>query len=157
MDQLLTMDSPTDIISNLCSIEIQPEKEFQHLSSLDGSKAAGIDAISPEVLKQCASSITPVVFHVLNLCISSCTLPNEWRTHLIVPIHKSGRKTDIKNYCPISLLCILSKLLERLIYDKIIDNLFHQCNLVSFEEDRHCNKCYFLSTLQLKLMNYLLP
>jgi len=85
--------------------------------------AAGIDAISPEVLKQCAVPITPVVFHVLNLCISSCTLPNEWRTHLIVPIHKSGPKPDIKNYRPISLLCILSKLLERLIYDDKVINL----------------------------------
>ena len=114
MDQPLTMDSQTDL-PNLCSVDIQPEEAFEHLSSLDGSKGAGIDAISPEVLKQCAGPITPVVFHVLNLCISSCTLSNEWRTHLIIPIHRSRPKTDIKNYRPISLLCILSKLLERLI------------------------------------------
>ena len=76
MDQPLSMNSPTDI-PNLCSIDIQPEEVFEHLSSLDGGKAAGIDAISPEVLKQCAGPITRVVSHVLNLCISSCTLPNE--------------------------------------------------------------------------------
>ena len=66
MDQPPIMDSQTDI-PNLYSIDIQPEEVFEHLSSLDGSKAAEIDAISPEVLKQCTGPITPVVFHVLNL------------------------------------------------------------------------------------------
>ena len=54
MDQLLTVDNPTDL-PNLCSINIQPKEVFKHFSSLDASKVAGIDAISPQVLKQCAS------------------------------------------------------------------------------------------------------
>jgi len=77
------MQAVTLLMPNLCSIDIQPKEVFEHLRrlySLEGSKAAGIDAISPEILKQCAGSITPVVFHVLNLCISSCTFPIEWRT-----------------------------------------------------------------------------
>ena len=45
-DQPLTVDNPTDL-PNLCSIDIQPEEVFKHLSSLDPSKVAGIDAISP--------------------------------------------------------------------------------------------------------------
>ena len=36
---------------------------------------------------------------------------------------KSGDKTTVKNYCPISLLCIVSKVLEGLIYDKIINTV----------------------------------
>ena len=44
----------------------------------------------------------------------------DWRLHVITPIHKSGDKSSVKNYRPISLLCIISKVLEKIIYDKII-------------------------------------
>lgn len=64
-----------------------------------------------------------IVYHLLNLCISSHSLPVEWQIHLIVPVDKSGPKTDIKNYHPISLLCILSKIMEKLIHDKIVNTV----------------------------------
>ena len=88
--------------------------------------------MSPEVLKQCAGPITPIVHHLINLSITSCSLPSEWETHLIVPIHKSGPKTDIKNYCPISLLCILSKILEILVYNKIVDKVIKLVSPLQF-------------------------
>ena len=116
----------------MSSIDIQPEEVFECLSSLDASKAAGIDAMSPEVLKQCAGPITPIVHHLINLSITSCSLPSEWQTHLIVPIHKSGPKTDIKNYRQISLLCILSKFLERLVYNKIVDKVIKLVSPLQF-------------------------
>ena len=53
--------------------------------------------------------------------INSGTIPSEWKIHKVIPVHKSGDKTSVTNYCPISLPCIMSKVLERLIYDKIID------------------------------------
>ena len=40
--------------------------------------------------------------------------------HLITPIHKSGDKTTVKLYQPISLHCVVSKAFERIVYDKII-------------------------------------
>ena len=47
-------------------------------------------------------------------------------------MHKSGDKTLVTNYCPISLLCIISKVLERLIYDKIIDLVACSLTLLQF-------------------------
>ena len=122
VNQPVTFDSPTDI-PLISSISILPEEVYHCLSSLDAKKAAGIDGLCPRVLKQCAGSITPLVYHLFDLCISSHSLPGEWQIHLIVPVYKSGSKTDIKNYRPISLLCILSKILEKLIHDKIIDSV----------------------------------
>ena len=49
------------------------------------------------------------------------SLPLEWLTHLISPIHKAGDKSVISNYRPISLLCSVSKVLEKLVYNKTID------------------------------------
>ena len=45
----------------------------------------------------------------------------EWCTHLIKPIFKSGDRNSVKNYRPISLLCVTSKVLERIVYNHIID------------------------------------
>lgn len=59
----------------------------------------------------------------------SC-LPNEWKVHRIMPVYKSGNHQNVENYCPMSLLCILSKVLESIIYNKIIffirSSLSHQ-------------------------------
>ena len=51
------------------------------------------------------------------------SVPSEWKVHKITSVYKSasGDKTSVTNYRPISLLCIMSKVLERLIYDKIIN------------------------------------
>ena len=44
-------------------------------------------------------------------------LPREWKAHLITLIYKCGDKAKIRNYWPISLLCILSKVVKKLIYN----------------------------------------
>uniref|UniRef100_A0A1X7UFN3 Reverse transcriptase domain-containing protein n=1 Tax=Amphimedon queenslandica TaxID=400682 RepID=A0A1X7UFN3_AMPQE len=48
------------------------------------------------------------------------TIPSEWKVHRITPVYKSGDKSLVTNYRPISLLCIASKVLERLIYDQLL-------------------------------------
>jgi len=61
--------------------------------------------------------------HLFTTSISCGAIPSEWKLHKIIAVHKSGDKTSVKNYRPISLLCIVSKVLERLIYDKIISSV----------------------------------
>ena len=50
-----------------------------------------------------------------------CTVPLDWRSHMITLIHKAGDRTLVSNYRPISLLCCISKVLERIIYNHLID------------------------------------
>ena len=57
------------------------------------------------------------------LSITTCQLPEEWRIHLVSPIFKSDERNDVRNYRPISLLCLLSKVLERLVYNNIINSI----------------------------------
>ena len=102
---------------------IEPSDTFNALASLDPSKAMGSDKISPKVLKYCATALYEPVTHLFQLSIDQGYLPLEWKLHLITPIFKSGNRSLIKNYRPISLLCIISKVLERLIFDNIIEFL----------------------------------
>ena len=81
------------------------------LTNLDPSKARGIDGIGPRLLSTCALALYPVIHSIFNICLWYCQIPYEWKLHCIVPIFKSGDKSSIKNYRPISLLCYISKVL----------------------------------------------
>ena len=103
----------------LSSIEVSPSDVYQALGSLDPSKSTGIDGIGPRVLKFCSAALVEPVHHLFSVSLSTGSLPEEWRTHIITPVFTSGSKSDITNYRPISLLCVISKVLEKIIYDKI--------------------------------------
>ncbi len=83
------------------------------------SKPQFPDCIGPRILKTCSLALYPVVHHLCKMSLASCKLPKEWKLHCIIPIFKSGDKSLISNYRPISLLCSISKVLERIVYDKV--------------------------------------
>ena len=102
------MDMPSTTLSDICISELDV---FRVLSSLDVTKAKGCDGISPKLLKNCALSLYQPLHHLFSLSLSQKYLPLEWRTHLIKPIFESGDKSSIRNYRPISLLSVVSKVL----------------------------------------------
>ena len=78
--------------------------------NIDMTKSNSPDGISARMLKATVGSITPAVTKLFNMSIKSGKLPNEWKLALVTPIPKSDNKSDPANYCPISLLSILSQL-----------------------------------------------
>ena len=50
-------------------------------------------------------------------------IPAQWKIHKIIPIFKFGDPSLVNNYRPISLLSNTSKVLERLVFDKIISHV----------------------------------
>ena len=112
--------TPDDL---LCS-----EDEVAYLiKSLDVSKASGPDGISALMLKSVADAIVPSLTRLFNISISMGRFPECWKVSSVVPIPKSTNHSDATNYRPISLLPIVSKLLERHFYHIISDHLsnFH--------------------------------
>ena len=61
--------------------------------------------------------ITEPVLEIFKTSIRHYLLPKEWK---ICPVYKSGNKSDVANYRPISLLRILSMTLEKIVYQKIL-------------------------------------
>ena len=108
---------PTHVLQD---IETSHVEVFTILSSLDITKSAGLDDINPKILNFCALSLLQPVCHLFSVSISTSKHPIQWRSHCIIPIHKSGDKSLICNYHPISLLCVLSRVLEKVIYNRII-------------------------------------
>lgn len=73
------------------------------------TKSMGYNGIGPSLLKFCALPLHKPLHHLFPLSLSQHYLPQDWRVHLIKPIHKSGNKTSIENYSPVSLLSSISK------------------------------------------------
>ena len=113
----------TSVKQHLVSINISEEDVLEALNSLDPDKSSGIDTIGPRVLKNCAFSLYGPLHHLFVTSLCKHTIPSEWRIHVITPVHKSGDKSLVNNYRPISLLSNTSKILEQLIYNKIIHHI----------------------------------
>ena len=110
-------DSTVDL---LCSTD-----EIIHLiQGLDVTKANGPDGISARMLKATASSIAPSLTKLFNLSISRGHFPTPWKGARVVPIPKSSSaKCSPSGYRPISLLSVLSKLLEKHFFSLITEHL----------------------------------
>jgi len=93
------------------------------LLKLDTTKAMGPDGIPSVVLQKCATVLYQPLCYLFNLTLQFSYLPREWRIHKIVPIFKSGDPTSVRNYRPISLLRNTSKVLEHIIYNKIVNHV----------------------------------
>ena len=115
-------------ISEDIHFEIPPVSEefiLKQLSSLDDSKAVGLDGISPKLLRMGAPALAAPLTRLLNLSISTGIFPEEWKTAKVVPIHKKGSLQDTGNFRPVSILSTLSKLLERHVHIAFYDFLKH--------------------------------
>ena len=88
--------------------------------------------INPALLKHCAESLTTPIHHLFTLSLRSQSLPQDWRTHCIVPVFKSGDHSSVTNYRPISLLCTISKVLEKVIYQHLFDFLYNRLSAHQF-------------------------
>ena len=89
----------------LHNISITPKMVKKVIMDLDSSKASGPDCIPVVVLKNCVSSVVPVFKDV-------------------------GERSTAKNYCPVSLLSVVSKVFEKLVNNRIVDHL-EKCGLFS--------------------------
>ncbi|KAJ8031032.1 hypothetical protein HOLleu_27625 [Holothuria leucospilota] len=87
------------------------------------TKATGVDDISCKILKIAKSIIVPSLTEIINLSIRTKSVPNLWKQAKVTPIFKSGDRNDVSNYRPISVLPILSKVLERAVFDSFYSYL----------------------------------
>ena len=108
--------------SLLSDIQLIVPEVLQNLLSLDVSKSAGPDGIPACLLRECAVQIAPSLTDLYNLSLSSGKIPTEWKTANVTPVFKKDSKNSVSNYRPISLLPIVSKVLEKCILKKVFNH-----------------------------------
>jgi len=92
--------------------------------SLKGKPTAGDDDIPENLVKKRMQLIKGPLAHIYNLSLNSGVFPDTWKTAKVKPLHKKGDKYDMRNYRPISIISDFAKLLERLMYKRIISFLY---------------------------------
>ena len=103
------------------------------INDLDISKSSGSDGISAQMLKSTALNIAPSLTKLFNILISNGRFPSLWKNANVVPIPKpTTDKSSPSGYRPVSLLPIISKLLERHIYSVLSDHLAESQPLSTF-------------------------
>ena len=114
----------------LNDFDISVEKVKKMLKNLHTGKASGPDGINPLFLANTAESLAIPITILFRKTLSNGKIPDEWKLANVSPIFKKGKKSSPNNYRPVSLTCILCKLMEKLIREKIVDHL-EANNLIS--------------------------
>ncbi|CAB3990931.1 Hypothetical predicted protein [Paramuricea clavata] len=126
-DNLDERSSPPST-SGQSDLQLTIEEVARTLLTLDTTKATGPDGIPSRLLKETAWQIAPSLTQIFNKSLSCGEIPDEWKLANIVPVHKKGEKSQVENYRPISLLSIISKVLERCVLRNIRDHLLQLIN-----------------------------
>ena len=84
--------------------------------------------------KKVTGAVSPILSALFNSSINESIFPSLFKTATVTPVHKTGSYNDVKMYRPISILPTLSKVFERLIYNRL---------LLFFNENNTLNKHQF--------------
>ena len=115
----------------LHNISVTPKMVRKVVMNLDLSKASGPDCIPVVVLQNCEPELSYIFAELFNKCLKESCFPNCWKVSLVVPVFKNvGERSLAKNYCPLSLLSVVSKIFEKLVNNRIVDHL-EKCGLFS--------------------------
>ena len=104
--------------------------EFREaFQSIKRNKACGFDEISPNVVKSSYEELVIPLFHICKLSLQSGCFPNQMKIAKVKPLFKTGEHEILSNYRPISILPTFSKLLERIMYNRVYKHVT-QTNLL---------------------------
>ena len=90
------------------------------ISNLRTGKAVGPFSIPIDILKIIKCVVSKPLEILINASFSTGIVPHDLKLANVVPVYKKGPQTSLSNYRPISLLSIFNKLLERLMYNRMI-------------------------------------
>ena len=99
---------------------------FLHVDKLCRSKATGLDNISAKIIRECADLISDSLCDLFNKSLVSGIFPDDWKCASVTPSFKQGEPSDLNNYQPISVISVIAKVFERIIYDQLYNFLTNE-------------------------------
>ena len=86
---------------------------------LKHGKPSGPDKVTIKPAKDAAKCIAYPIMCIFNSSITNGIFPDVWKTANVTPIHKSGSKSDLNNYRPISVISVFARILARLVHGQL--------------------------------------
>ena len=106
--------------SSIFLCPVTEEEVIDIVNNFPNKRSAGFDLITSSLLKGVFHAISKPLTYIINMSISSGVVPDDMKIARITPIFKSGNPGLVNNYRPISVLSSFSKILERIVYKRII-------------------------------------
>ena len=120
---------PTEFITNIdenVTFElwgVSPNLVLNIIKSLPAKNSLDLLGISTNLLKFVAYQIMVPLAHIFQLSIEQGIFPEKLKKSRVVPIYKTGEKSNIDNYRPISLVASISKILEKIVSTQLTNFL----------------------------------
>ena len=102
---------------------VHPDEILKIIQNLKNSKSSGLDCLDTYIIKLVSSHILPAITHVVNLSIREASFPKAWKLAKVAPQLKKDDPLNPKNYRPVALLPVLSKILERAVFLQLVNYL----------------------------------
>ena len=99
--------------------DIHIQEVLREISNLNTSKSAGSDNIPAKLIKDAKDVVAPFLTIIFNASLKSGIFPDDFKIARVSPIYKSGNKKERGNYRPISVLSIIAKIFEKLVYSQL--------------------------------------
>ena len=112
------------------TIEIPVDAVRKKLKSLNTNKSLGPDEIHPKQICELADILSEPLTILLNSSLHNGIIPKEWKSAVISAVFKKGSRNVPGNYRPISLTCVLCRIMESFLKDAIMMHLVEN-NLLS--------------------------
>ena len=114
-------------LPHICTIfaknSVTEEELKRAFFSLKPNKTPGYDDINVNVVKKMYKELKTPLMRIFNLSLSTGIFPDKLKIAKVSPIFKNGEKDLLTNYQPISVLPCFSKILERIMYDRLYSYL----------------------------------
>ena len=99
---------------------IESQVVLEAAIKLKAKLSSGHDNISTKLIKETINQTLQPITHIINKSFETGVVPHDMKIAMVIPIFKAGDNTLMKNYRPVSLLPAFSKLLERIMYNKLM-------------------------------------
>ena len=121
-----------DISHDICNTTIQTDEIRTHLKKLKNNKAAGVDGISAEFLKNVPDDLTGPLHTLFNFVFDKGDYPDLWAEGIINPVHKKGSENEPDNFRKITVMSAIGKLFESILNTRLV-----QRNITLKIDDEH--------------------
>ena len=138
------------------SFILQPVSEefvYKELSSLNVSKSTGLDDLPARFIRDGASVLTSPITFIINQSILTETVPSTMKQARVKPLFKKNSPLDVGNYRPVSILSIVSKVLERSVYNQLYG--FLQTNGLLYELQSGFRSKYSTDSCLIHLLDFI--
>lgn len=131
-------------LKSLCNsfvwYEVTPGEIQEIIRKCKLKNSSGLDSISIKIFKILSAEVSEPIAKISNLMFENGKFPQSMKEGVIVPIYKKNDPTRIENYRPVTILNVMSKILERVIYNRLLKflNKFEILNKV--QHGFRCNR-----------------